>query len=77
MSTTGAQNPQPPKEYSIFVGHLVPVVSNSDLVAFCNPVLGLRNDRESRFIRPFLSRKSSCSTASWACPAGTASSGTL
>lgn len=53
---------QPPnftKEYSIFVGDLAPEVSNSDLVAvFRNPVLGLRNDREPRFIRPFLSCKS-------------------
>jgi hypothetical protein len=47
------------KEYSIFVGDLAPEVSNSDLVAvFRNPVLGLRNDREPRFIRPFLSCKS-------------------
>ncbi|KZT06526.1 uncharacterized protein LAESUDRAFT_812784 [Laetiporus sulphureus 93-53] len=53
------QNPQYPKEYSIFVGDLAPEVSNSDLVAvFRNPVLGLRNDREPRFIRPFLSCKS-------------------
>lgn len=53
--------PQPfLKEYSIFVGDLAPEVSNSDLVAvFRNPVLGLRNDREPRFIRPFLSCKSS------------------
>ena len=47
------------KEYSIFVGDLAPEVSNSDLVAvFRNPVLGLRNDREPRFIRPFTSCKS-------------------
>lgn len=47
------------REYSIFVGDLAPEVSNSDLVAvFRNPVLGLRNDREPRFIRPFLSCKS-------------------
>ena len=53
--------PQPafPKEYSIFVGDLAPEASNSDLVAvFRNPVLGLRNDREPKFIRPFLSCKS-------------------
>ncbi|KAJ3854583.1 hypothetical protein EV368DRAFT_80451 [Lentinula lateritia] len=52
--------PQPyPKEYSIFVGDLAPETSNSDLVAvFRNPVLGLRNDREPKFIRPFLSCKS-------------------
>jgi hypothetical protein len=64
--TTPTQQPthqqQPPnftKEYSIFVGDLAPEVSNSDLVAvFRNPVLGLRNDREPRFIRPFLSCKS-------------------
>ena len=54
---TGAQ--QYPKEYSIFVGDLAPETSNSDLVAvFRNPVLGLRNDREPKFIRPFLSCKS-------------------
>ncbi|KAK7696135.1 hypothetical protein QCA50_000783 [Cerrena zonata] len=59
ISIPGAQNPQYPKEYSIFVGDLAPEVSNSDLVAvFRNPVLGLRNDREPRFIRPFLSCKS-------------------
>ena len=53
------QNPQYPKEYSIFVGDLATEVSNSDLVAmFRNPVLGLRNDREPRFIHPFLSCKS-------------------
>jgi len=55
-----AQQPhQFTREYSIFVGDLAPEVSNSDLVAvFRNPVLGLRNDREPRFIRPFLSCKS-------------------
>lgn len=59
ISIPGAQNPQYPKEYSIFVGDLAPEVSNTDLVAvFRNPVLGLRNDREPRFIRPFLSCKS-------------------
>jgi RNA recognition motif-containing protein len=48
-----------PKEYSIFVGDLAPEASNSDLVAvFRNPVLGLRNDREPKFIRPFHSCKS-------------------
>lgn len=53
-----AQQPYP-KEYSIFVGDLAPETSNSDLVAvFRNPVLGLRNDREPKFIRPFLSCKS-------------------
>lgn len=61
-ATTGTQ-PAPaqqyPKEYSIFVGDLAPETSNSDLVAvFRNPVLGLRNDREPKFIRPFLSCKS-------------------
>ncbi|KAF9266129.1 hypothetical protein L218DRAFT_96757 [Marasmius fiardii PR-910] len=51
--------PQYPTEYSIFVGDLAPETSNSDLVAvFRNPVLGLRNDREPKFIRPFLSCKS-------------------
>lgn len=50
---------QYPKEYSIFVGDLAPETSNSDLVAvFRNPVLGLRNDREPKFIHPFLSCKS-------------------
>ncbi|EGO27972.1 hypothetical protein SERLADRAFT_414166 [Serpula lacrymans var. lacrymans S7.9] len=50
---------QYPREYSIFVGDLAPETSNSDLVAvFRNPVLGLRNDREPKFIRPFLSCKS-------------------
>ncbi|PPQ74910.1 hypothetical protein CVT24_003020 [Panaeolus cyanescens] len=61
-TTTGAQSAptqQYPKEYSIFVGDLAPETSNSDLVAvFRNPVLGLRNDREPKFIRPFLSCKS-------------------
>ncbi|KAJ6560033.1 hypothetical protein B0H19DRAFT_108122 [Mycena capillaripes] len=48
-----------PKEYSIFVGDLAPETSNSDLVAvFRNPVLGLRNDRAPKFIRPFASCKS-------------------
>ncbi|KAF8180161.1 RNA-binding protein Csx1 [Pholiota molesta] len=50
---------QYPKEYSIFVGDLAPETSNSDLVAvFRNPVLGLRNDREPKFITPFYSCKS-------------------
>ncbi|TFK24731.1 hypothetical protein FA15DRAFT_655707 [Coprinopsis marcescibilis] len=54
-----AQQPQYQKEYSIFVGDLAPETSNSDLVAvFRNPVLGLRNDREPKYIRPFLSCKS-------------------
>jgi len=61
-ATNGAQAAgaqQYPKEYSIFVGDLAPETSNSDLVAvFRNPVLGLRNDREPKFIRPFLSCKS-------------------
>ena len=44
------------KEYSIFVGDLAPETSDSDLVAvFCNPVLGLRNDRPPKSIRPFFS----------------------
>ena len=59
QSTHQQQPPNFTKEYSIFVGDLAPEVSNSDLVAvFRNPVLGLRNDREPRFIRPFLSCKS-------------------
>ncbi|KAG2073537.1 hypothetical protein BDR04DRAFT_1009972 [Suillus decipiens] len=63
QTTTGVivptAQPQFPKEYSIFVGDLAPETSNSDLVAvFRNPVLGLRNDREPKFIRPFLSCKS-------------------
>ncbi|TDL29957.1 RNA-binding domain-containing protein [Rickenella mellea] len=50
---------QPQKEFSIFVGDLAPETSNSDLVAvFRNPVLGLRNDRAPKFIRPFYSCKS-------------------
>ncbi|KAJ3506808.1 hypothetical protein NLJ89_g6660 [Agrocybe chaxingu] len=63
-TSTGVQAAAPagqqyPKEYSIFVGDLAPETSNSDLVAvFRNPVLGLRNDREPKFIRPFLSCKS-------------------
>lgn len=59
-SNNGSSGPQSfPKEYSIFVGDLAPEASNSDLVAvFRNPVLGLRNDREPKFIRPFLSCKS-------------------
>ncbi|THH11083.1 hypothetical protein EW146_g8167, partial [Bondarzewia mesenterica] len=58
-SGVSAQQQQFPKEYSIFVGDLAPEASNSDLVAvFRNPVLGLRNDREPKFIRPFLSCKS-------------------
>ena len=59
--TTNATNNQnqPQKEYSIFVGDLAPETSNSDLVAvFRNPVLGLRNDRAPKFIRPFYSCKS-------------------
>jgi hypothetical protein len=47
------------KEYSIFVGDLAPEASNTDLVSvFRNPVLGLRDDRQPKFIRPFLSCKS-------------------
>ena len=54
-----SQQQQYAKEYSIFVGDLAPEASNSDLVAvFRNPVLGLRNDREPKFIRPFTSCKS-------------------
>jgi hypothetical protein len=53
------QSQQHAKEYSIFVGDLAPEASNSDLVAvFRNPVLGLRNDREPKFIHPFASCKS-------------------
>ncbi|KDQ15351.1 hypothetical protein BOTBODRAFT_173845 [Botryobasidium botryosum FD-172 SS1] len=48
-----------PHEFSIFVGDLAPETTNSDLVAvFRDPILGLRNDREPRYIRPFLSCKS-------------------
>ena len=58
-TTPTSHTPQFTKEYSIFVGDLAPETSNSDLVAvFRNPVLGLRNDREPKFIRPFLSCKS-------------------
>ena len=53
------QSQQHAREYSIFVGDLAPEASNSDLVAvFRNPMLGLRTDREPKFIRPFLSCKS-------------------
>ncbi|KAF8592237.1 hypothetical protein K439DRAFT_1379327 [Ramaria rubella] len=56
-SPANSQGPQ--REFSIFVGDLAPETSNSDLVAvFRNPVLGLRNDREPKFIRPFYSCKS-------------------
>ena len=56
MSIPDVQNP---KDYSVFVGDLAPEVSNSDLFAvFRSPVLSLRNDREPRFIHPFLSSKS-------------------
>lgn len=48
-----------PHEFSIFVGDLAPETTNTDLVAvFRDPILGLRNDREPRYIRPFLSCKS-------------------
>ncbi|KAJ7743234.1 hypothetical protein DFH07DRAFT_890751, partial [Mycena maculata] len=54
-----AMGPTYAKEYSIFVGDLAPETSNSDLVAvFRNPVLGLRNDRAPKIIRPFASCKS-------------------
>ena len=44
------------KEYSVYVGDLAPEASDDDLVAvFRNPVLGLRNDRQPKLIRPFLS----------------------
>lgn len=53
------QSQQHAKEYSIFVGDLAPEASNSDLVAvFRNPVLGLRSDREPKYIQPFHSCKS-------------------
>ncbi|KAF9049403.1 hypothetical protein BDZ89DRAFT_1057762 [Hymenopellis radicata] len=59
LSPLWSGRPQYPKEYSIFVGDLAPETSNSDLVAvFRNPVLGLRSDREPKFIRPFVSCKS-------------------
>lgn len=59
MTAYSNNSQQYQKEYSIFVGDLAPETSNSDLVAvFRNPVLGLRNDREPKFIRPFLSCKS-------------------
>ncbi|KAJ7058927.1 hypothetical protein C8F01DRAFT_284331 [Mycena amicta] len=57
-STQGELYPYP-NEYSIFVGDLAPEASNSDLVeVFRNPILGLRNDRAPKFIRPFTSCKS-------------------
>lgn len=46
-------------DYSIYVGDLAPNVLGSDLVAvFRNPLLGLRDDREPRFVAPFTSCKS-------------------
>ncbi|KAK6981666.1 hypothetical protein R3P38DRAFT_3376068 [Favolaschia claudopus] len=61
LGSVGSGGGEYPKEYSIFVGDLAPETSNSDLVAvhvFRNPVLGLRNDRAPKFIRPFASCKS-------------------
>ncbi|KAG8922692.1 RRM protein [Tulasnella sp. 417] len=47
------------QEFSIFVGDLAPETTNSDLIAvFRDPILGLRNDREPKFVAPFLSCKS-------------------
>ncbi|KAG5649635.1 hypothetical protein H0H81_002760, partial [Sphagnurus paluster] len=57
---TGSQPVAPAQEYtqeySIYVGDLAPETSSSDLVAvFLRPSLGLRNDREFKYIQPFLS----------------------
>lgn len=47
------------QEFSIFVGDLAPETTNSDLIAvFRDPILGLRHDREPKFVAPFLSCKS-------------------
>ncbi|KAJ6613099.1 hypothetical protein B0H10DRAFT_256052 [Mycena sp. CBHHK59/15] len=47
-------------DYSVFVGDLAPETSIKDLIAvFRDPALGMLNDRERKFIRPF----QSCSSA--------------
>ncbi|KAK7029304.1 hypothetical protein R3P38DRAFT_2524769 [Favolaschia claudopus] len=59
LGSVGGGGGEYAKEYSIFAGDLAPETSNSDLVAvFRNPLLGLRNDRAPKFIRPFASCKS-------------------
>ncbi|KAG9041453.1 RRM protein, partial [Tulasnella sp. UAMH 9824] len=51
--------PNRQQEFSIFVGDLAPETTNSDLIAvFRDPILGLRHDREPKFVAPFLSCKS-------------------
>ncbi|KAG8879845.1 RRM protein [Tulasnella sp. 332] len=47
-------------EYSIFVGDLAPETTSAHLTAvFRNPILGLRLDREPKYVAPFTSCKSS------------------
>ncbi|KAG8905264.1 RRM protein [Tulasnella sp. 403] len=47
------------QEFSIFVGDLAPETTNSDLIAvFRDPILGLRHDREPKFVAPFTSCRS-------------------
>lgn len=54
-----ASQPNRQQEFSIFVGDLAPETTNSDLIAvFRDPILGLRHDREPKFVAPFLSCKS-------------------
>jgi RNA recognition motif-containing protein len=56
-SATTAKTASP--EYSIFVGDLAPETSNSNLLAvFRNPILGLRDDRAPKFVKPFYNAKS-------------------
>jgi hypothetical protein len=51
--------PRTQPEYSIFVGDLAPEATNADLVAvFKNPILGLRSDRQPKYVAPFTSCKS-------------------
>ncbi|KAG9017657.1 RRM protein [Tulasnella sp. 427] len=47
------------QEFSIFVGDLAPETTNADLIAvFRDPILGLKHDREPKFVAPFLTCKS-------------------
>ncbi|KAG9015406.1 RRM protein [Tulasnella sp. JGI-2019a] len=47
-------------EYSIFVGDLAPETTNADLTAvFRDPILGLRLDREPKYVAPFATCKNS------------------
>lgn len=57
QSSGTANNRQP--EFSIFVGDLAPETTNSDLIAvFRDPILGLKHDREPKFVAPFTSCRS-------------------